>query len=212
MALSAYALVTLADLKGYKGFEGSAEDDRLEQAINAASAWLENKTERHFITRGASTEYHTLNSAVRHTINLAQSPVIALTSVHESTTTPRVYDATTLLTVDTEYVGVSTPERAVIRRLSNSELYPWAVGYRAIKVVYQYGYENTTTVPDDLAFLCQYLAYSIYREADRGWHGMASVADAQGSVTRIGRHLPPEMLSVLDGYTRQVFERTWEAA
>jgi len=211
VALSTYALISLSDLKGYKGFEGTTEDSRLDLAINAASSWIEGKAQRQFITRGGVTEYHTLDRAV-HSITLAQSPIITVTSVHESTTTPRVYDATSLLTTVTDYQGVSTTERAQIRRISNSELYPWATGYRAIKVVYSYGYADTAAIPDDLAFLCIYLAYSIYREADRGWHGMVSVSDAQGSVTRLGRHLPPEMQAILDGYTRQAFERTWEPA
>ena len=212
MALSSYALIDLPTLKSYKGVEGTGEDDRLISAINAASAWIETATERHFVTRGAVTEYHSLDKWGIHTITLSQSPIITLTSVHESTGSPRVYDATSILTTATDYLAVSNVDRAQIRRLSSSDLTDWAVGYRCIQVIYSYGYASTATIPADLAFLATYLAYSIYKEADRGWHGMVSVSDAQGSVTRLGRHLPPEMKAVLDGYTRVMFERTWEVA
>lgn len=211
MGLSSYALIGLDDLTSYKGVQGTSENIRLELAINAASAWIEGKTGRHFITRGSFTEYHSLDRE-EHTIRLSQSPNISIASVHESTASPRVYDANSLLTNATDYQVVSNAEQVVIRRLLTSELSSWAVGYRTIQVIWQYGYADVAALPDDLKFLATYLAYSIYKEADRGWHQLASVSDAQGSVTRIGRHLPPEMETILGSFTRVQFERTWEAA
>lgn len=211
MALSDYALIAVSDLKTYIGAQGNTEDARIEAAINAASSFIEQDTNRHFITRGAATEYHSVRDA-RHTIVLGHAPLITLTSVHESTASPRVYDATSLLTADTDYVGVSDAHRVVIRRLSASELFPWAVGYRCIKVVYSYGYADIAALPEDLKLAAKKLATSIYKEADRREWGATSITDAQGSVTRIGRLVTPDLRVTLDAYHWNTFERTWEAA
>lgn len=211
MALSDYALIDANDLRTYQGSEGTGENDRFEDAINSASAFIEQETNRHFITRGAVTEYHTVGDTC-HSIRLAHSPTITVTSVHESITSPRAYDATTLLTANTDYISVSTAEIALIRRLSNSELYYWATGYRAIKVVYSYGYADRDSLPEDLRHLAMQLSASIFKEADRGWHGLTNITDATGTMTRIGRLVTPDMKRTLGAYTAEFFERTWEAA
>lgn len=211
MPLSDYALTTPDEVRTYKGAEGATEDPRLESAINAASIFIESQTHRRFITRGAATEYHSVYRE-RHTITLAYSPIITLTSVHESTSSPRAYNAASLLTSGTDYVSISEPTGAYVRRLSSSELYPWAKGYRCIQVIYSYGYANTAALPLDLKHLAMKLAWALYKESDRGWDGITSVTDAQGSVTRIGRLMTADMKAILDSYTQILFERTWEAA
>jgi len=209
VALSAYALVSVAELKVYIGAEGSGEDQRFEDAINRATAWIENQTERHFITRGSTTEYHTVDGS-QTTIRASQWPIISITSIHESTTSPRVYDGTSLLTAATDYQHVA--ETGLIHRLSSSELTRWAWGYRAIKLVFQYGYATASTVPEDLRQLCLFVATSIFKEADRQRWGVSSVTDATGSVTRFLGYLPPDMKAHLESFKRWEFDRTWEAA
>lgn len=209
MSLSDHALVTLPELKTYMGVEGSAEDARLNEAINGATFWLERQTDRHFITRGSITEYHTVEAGQK-TIRASHWPIISVTSIHESTDNPRVYDATTLLTAGTHYQHVA--ESGLIRRLSYSEPADWATGYRVIKLIFHYGYATTAAVPDDLKQLCFFVASSMYKESDRGRWGMSSVTDATGSVTRFLGYLPPDMKEHLEMFRRREFERTWEAA
>jgi len=209
MALSSYALVTLAEFRAYVGAQGASEDSALEASINRATAWIEDQTSRKFITRGEVGEYHTVRPD-EHTIQLGEWPLISVTSVHESTTTPRAYDAASILTVATEYQAVN--ERGLIRRLSSSNLTWWARGYRAIKVLYDYGYATSTVIPDDLKMLCLFVAASMFKESDRARWGLSSVTDAQGSVTRFLGYLPPDMKAHLLAYQRVEFERTWEAA
>lgn len=210
MGLSTYALVTLPELSGRLGAQGSADDPALEDSINRATAWIETKTERKFVTRGDVGELHTVAWG-DHTIRLGERPIISVTSVHESTASPRVYDADSLLTADTEYQVVK--ELGRIRRLSSSELTYWARGYRAIKVLYDYGYANEAAVPDDLKQLCLFVADAMHKEADRGLGNVSSVTDAQGSITRFMGYLPPSMQEHLDRYSRGAeFEHTWEAA
>lgn len=210
MALWSYALASVATLKSYIPVTGSGADARLELAINEASQWLENAANNHFITRGARTEYHTVRP-YQHSIRLAYRPVISVTSVHETLTSPRTYDADALLTADTDYQLVA--EQGLIRRLSSSEPKSWLQGYRAIKVIYSYGYADIASIPHDLQLLALYVATVIYKEADDGRWGKSSVTDGQGSVTRFMGYLPPSMQAKLDYYsTGTEFERTWEAA
>ena len=208
MALSDYALVTPTELKTYRGAEGSDEDARLTDAINRATFWLEGETNRKFITRGSVTEYHSTRG--QSTIQLSQWPLISVTSIHESTASPRAYDSGSLLTADTDYV--MDAETGQVHRLRSSELSPWATGRRAIKVVFDYGYADTDAVPEDLKLLALFVASGIYTESDRKRWGVSSVTDAQGSVTRFLGYLPPDMRAHLEMYRRRDVDRTWEAA
>jgi hypothetical protein len=209
MALSTYALVTLPELRGYMDVQGTTQDTALEDSINRATTWLEEQTSRKFITRGEVGEYHTVRPD-EHTIRLGEWPIISVTSVHESTDSPRAYDADSLLTANTEYQLIA--ESGLIRRLSSSELTWWARGYRAIKVLYHYGYANEAAIPADLKLLCLFVATSMFKESDRARWGVSSVTDAAGSVTRFLGYLPPDMKAHLLAYQRVEFERTWEAA
>ena len=209
MSLSTYALVTLEEVKAYIGAAGSAADPVLESCINRASAWIESETDRKFITRGAITEYHSVRAG-DHSIRLAERPIVTVTSVHESSSCPPVYDAASLLTANTDYMLVK--ERGIIRRVSLGQPTPWLTGYRAIKVVYSYGYANQDSVPEDLRQLCLFVATSMFKESDRARWGLSSVTDALGTVTRFTGYLPPDMESHLAGYQRGLFERTHEEA
>lgn len=217
MPLLPHALVSLEDLRVYLDEQGEGQAANKENAINRATSWLEGETRREFVSRGDRTEYHTVESP-RATIQLQHWPIVSVTSVHESTDSPRAYDAGALLTADTDY-QVSA-EAGQIRRLEDSELTAWPRGYRAIQVVYDSGYQDVdgspvgaATVPPDLALLCLTVAAGIYKESDRSRWGISSVTDSQGSITRFLGYLPPDMKRHLNFYSRTMeVGRTWEAA
>lgn len=214
MALNAQALVSVAELKDELKYSGTGENLNLERAINRATAWLESEIKEHLVTRGDVTEYHTVYNR-RTTLRLSHSRTIAITSVHESTALPPVYDATTLLTASTDYQHVA--ELGELRRLKSGALYPWITGYRAIQVIHSYGYrklDGTPTtaalIPDDLKKLCLIVAAGMFEGPHRARD--ESSADALGSATRFLGYLPPDQKDALDSYTRYEFDRTWEAA
>src|SRR3972149_3628258 len=101
MALSTYALVSLAELKAHVGAGGSAKDADLEEAVNRVSAEIEAHLGRQIVTRGSLIEYHTMRAdrtAVEPSeLRTLDWPIIAVTSVHEDTATPRTYGAGALL-------------------------------------------------------------------------------------------------------------------
>jgi hypothetical protein len=216
MALSPYALVSLSELRPYAGLEGGGQDDALEAAIGRATAWLESHASRHFVTRGSRTEYHTVHDGSTEIV-LSQLPTIAVTSIHESTALPPVYDATSLLVADTDYQ--LDREHGRVRRLSSGCPTPWGAGTRAIRVVHSYGYRDVAglpaeaePVPDDIKLLALFTATAIFKESDRARWGVSSVTDAMGSVTRYLGYLPPDMKDVLLSYRRREYHRTWELA
>lgn len=216
MALLAHAMVSVAELKDYLGVSGTQQANQLERAINRATEWIETETGRHFVSRGALTEYHSVMECL-DTIQLRQWPIVSVTSVHESTDSPRVYDSGTLLTTATEYQAVS--ETGQIRRLSSAALTPWASGYRTVQVIYTAGYQDRTgdpsaasKLPADLEVLCLFVAAAIFKEADRERWGLSSVTDATGTVQRFLGYLPADMRAHLESYRRHEFSRTWEAA
>jgi hypothetical protein len=209
MSLGTYALVTLEGLKGYIGASGSGQDDSLERCIDRATSWLESQTNRKFITRGNTTEYHSVRDG-EHTIRVGEWPIATVVTVHETSVTPRVYGATALLVDGTDYQVVK--ELGLIRRISSSEPIRWLTGTRAIKVVYTYGYASTVVVPEDLKQIALFVAVSMFKESDRARWGVSQVQDGLGMVTRYTGYLPGDMKEQLDGYRHELFDRTWENA
>lgn len=210
MSVGTYALVSLDELRAAIGAAdgGPGQDANLEKCIDRATAWLENETNRKFITRGNTTEYHTVRDG-EHTIRVAEWPITTVVSVHETTTIPRTYGATALLVDGTDYRVVK--ELGLIRRISSAELTRWQTGYQAIKVIYTYGYATSASVPEDLKQIALFVAISMFKETDRARWGVSSVTDGLGTVTRYLGYLPPDMKSRLDGYRHDLFDRTWES-
>jgi len=214
VGLAAHALVSTAELKTYAGFSGASQEGALEDAINAATGWLESEANRQFVTRGDVTEYHWLHN-YRCELKLSHFPTIAVASIHESGDVPPVYDGSTLLVGGTDY----QLDKAIgcAKRVRGGALSYWAAGYRAIKVVHSYGYRKTDgtptlalPVPEELKLLCKFVAVSIFKESDRARWGISSVTDAQGSVTRFLGYLPPDMKAQLESHRRFAIDRTWE--
>lgn len=211
MALSsAHWIATEADYRAYAAAGGSDQTANIQRALRTSTSFIERRLGRNVVSRGSLTEYHTVPWGVcRDTIRTNVYPLLSVTSVHESTSSPRAYDADSLLTVGTDYVFVS--ETGEIRRLCSSELAPWKPGYRAIKVIYTAGWAQAD-VPDELRQLCLFGAASVFKEGGLQRWGVSAATDDQGNYQRFIGYFPPDQLAMLDSYALEKYGRTGEAA
>jgi len=190
MSLSTYSLLSLAELKAECRVGAStAKDADIETVANVVSELIEQYLDRQIVTRGALTEYHTMEAGglPLHTaiLHLREWPVTSVTSIHESTAWPRVYDGTTLLVSGTDYQS-NNPSGRVYRFSSAGGRYQWAHGFRAIKVIYAAGVANTAAVPERIKAVARRLGAMMWAEYERGTQGVQSVSDQLGNFTRFG--------------------------
>jgi len=216
LALSTYALVSLDEAKGHLLVPGGAQDDYLERAINRASELIEQYLDRHIVTRGDLTEYHTLRSPTgaflcKDTIRTLQRPIISVSSVHEDTAWPRTYGASSLLVVDVDYQV--DKQRGTIRRLGSAGPVAWHTGHRGVRLISTCGYEDTAKVPERIKAVALRLVANIKGEVDRKTHGILAQSDSLGNFTRFGpATLTDDMKDDLAGELRTEVFGTGEAA
>jgi Phage gp6-like head-tail connector protein len=186
--LSPYALVSLAELKDHIGAGGNAKDAQLEEVINRVSDELESYLEREIVSRGALTEYHTMQAdgleVLTPDLRTLEWPILSVTSAHEDTTTPRSYGSGALLVAGTGYEVVKP--RGLIRRLEGGAgtTRTWATGHRAVKVVYTAGYADTAAVPARIRGVALRYAAVVWDEMKRQSFGVSGAADSLGNFTR----------------------------
>lgn len=124
-----------------------------------------------------------------------------MATVHEDT--DRAYGASTLLVVDTDYI-VSKPTGKLIR-VSDALLADWACGWRAIKVVYVGGYQNTaesiagaTSVPNGVLRVFYELLAWMYKQRTAKEVGLTQTQDGFGNRTFSGpAYITPAMVGAL---------------
>jgi len=190
MALSTYTLFTLTEFKEQLSISGDGKDTPIEQIINRATATVEAYLGRQLVTRGNLTESHTPDGCFAD-LYLLEWPIITVTTVHESA--ERAYDADSLLTVADDYI-VSKPAGKIHRVFSGGGgQRVWLPGFRTVQVVYSAGYANRSAVPDDIRSVCWDLMARKWNVDRSASHGVASLSDATGTVTRF---LPSELLSL----------------
>jgi hypothetical protein len=208
MAAETWAAISSAEFRQRYSAGGTGQDGNIDAACNIATMAVEQRIDRLLVSRGAITEYHTIRDHLS-TLYLGQWPLITLTSVHESLSTPPVYDATTLLVENTGFEKVDGQK---LRRLSSGSPSCWAHGNRTVKVVYTAGYASTSVVPWDLKHVVYVVAASIFGEADRKRFGVSAATDAQGNYQRFQGYFTPELEAMLEPYKRRDAHRTWELA
>lgn len=224
MALWDYALQTVAGLKASLGISGAGLDAIVEDVANEASQMVETAWGRHIVSRGSLTEYHprdtsafyqvqtlptpyaydpySVMSAARPALYLNEWPIVSVASVNEDSS--RVYAASSLLVVDTDYI-VSKPHGKLIR-VAGSLPKSWVWSWRASKVVYVGGYQNTAgsvtnadPVPFPIMRVFHELAkWMIDQRKPGGMVGFSTVTDATGNRTSIGpAYITPGMAAAL---------------
>jgi hypothetical protein len=231
MALWAYALRTVAATKAGLVITGSAIDSLIEDCVNQASQIVEDAWGRHIVSRGSLTEYHPKEtsalalqatvgrvfaydlggpflgppSSARTTIYMNEFPIVSVASVNEDTS--RVYGAGSLLTVNTDYI-VSNPTGKLVRVMGSLPA-SWSWSWRAVKVAYIAGYQNTSgsisgadAVPYAiLRVFDELVAWMIDQRAPgpKRQVGMNSVSDGLGNRSFSGpAYITPGMQAALD--------------
>ena len=211
--MAASDLITTAELKEYLAIAGTGQDTALGGVITRETAAIETYLDRDLVTRGAITEYHlgafshAEGVELGHDIYLRQWPIITVTSVHEGS---RTYDATTLLAV-TDYVANLAGGRLTRVAGATGDPEVWTSAYRGIRVVYTAGYATTSVVPSAIKDICLRLCALEWAEIERKQHGVSSMSDGLGGVTRYSAaRLTPDMKDALAPYARREFIQTGE--
>lgn len=206
MALAANALLSVAELKSFLFGSGATQDTALESAINRASDLIQSHLGRRLVTPASDyVEYHTLRQASAD-LYLMDWPIKTITSVHEDSS--RVYGASSLLTVDTDYI-VSKPRGKLIR-VSGSATQSWLTGFRAIKVTWSPEYA-VADLPAHFKDAALHLASILWQEQSRKTWGITGVSDDQGNFTRVSvDHLPAYIRDRLESERLRDFEPTGE--
>ncbi len=199
MSLPAYALISLAELKEDLQVSGSGQDSILERIIERVTSEIEVFLGRRVVSRTTAdpltrlTEYH---SFAQYTSELRtlEYPIISITTVHEDFSFPPTYGASSLLAFGTDYQSLA--EFGVVRRVMLGQPYPWAIGTRAIRIVYSAGYADTASVPQHIKDVALSMATRKFRNLQRGGDSTQQLQDGLGMVTRF---LPGELLRVEKG-------------
>lgn len=200
MGLSPYSMLSLDELKEHLSISGSGKDGILEGIANRVTNEIEQYLGRQIVTRGTGagllTEYHTFTDPAglpvyRSELWTLERPIIAITTVHEDTATPRAYGAGALLTVDVGYELEKA--QGIIRRISSmgAPTY-WATGHRAVRIVYQAGYATSADVLPLIKGVALNYAALIWAEVKGGTFGVSGQSDGLGNFTRFA----PAMLTV----------------
>jgi hypothetical protein len=197
--LSPYSLLSLDELKDYPGVAGTGKDTALEGILNRVSDEIEQHLGRQIVTRGTGTglltEYHTFADPAglpvyTPDLRTLDWPIIAITTIHEDTATPRTYGAGALLTVDVGYELVKP--HGIIRRIQGLGIkLNWATSHRAVKVVYQAGYLTCDAVPARIKGVALRYASVVWAEVKDQGFGVSGRSDALGNFTRFA----PAMLT-----------------
>lgn len=212
--MAASDLITASELKEFIPLSGTSQDTPLGNVIIRATADIETYLDRLLVTRGDITEYHLSGEAYAQRVILGpdlymrQWPIISVTTIHESGS--RVADATTLLDAASYVVNKAAGR---ITRVGGSTSGPeaWTTAYRGVKVVYAAGYANTAAVPGDIKDAALRLCALTWAEIDRKLHGVNSMSDALGNVTRYtAARLTGEMKEMLNPYRRRPGLQTGE--
>lgn len=203
MSLSPYALATVEQTKAALNLKDDRKDAVLEECVNEASQMVEQQWGRHLVSRGALTEYHPAepNYCLAHELLLNEWPIVSVTSVHEDSA--RVYGASALLVVDTDYL-ISKPTGKLIR-VSSALPLAWMYGWRAIKVVYVAGYQNTDAgisgalaMPASIKRVFNEITAWMFKQRTGGEVGLTQVQDGFGNRTFSGpAYITPAMAGAL---------------
>lgn len=200
MALWAYALRTVASVKSALAISGNGIDPLIEECVSEASELTEAAWGRHIVSRGSLTEYHPRDpvslvvdpgytlcaptSRPRAAFFLNEWPIVSVTSIHEDVA--RAYGAPTQLVENTDFI-ISKPS-GKLTRVSGASPRSWLWSWRAIKVVYLGGYQNTAgtitsaeAVPPKVLRVFDELVAWMIRQRSKGEVGLQSISNETGS-------------------------------
>ena len=186
------ALATLANYKARCAI--TITDATRDAALNALIASVSADVAAHcgrVFESGSATEYR--NGRGMTGIYVSRLPVTAVTSVHESVSVPRVYDATTLLVAGTDYDYDDATGK--FYRMSGAA---WQDGEKAVKIVYTGGY---ATIPPDLEQAVIEIIRAKYEKGIGGQYHLTGVTSVEGNLNGIVfQDWPPQSREVIERY------------
>lgn len=191
-------LTTRANVKTALDISGTQDDDRIDALLAQVTDEIQTYCDRTFALGSGLTEYPEVRGYPLGSVILVRTPVVSVTSLHFSDEWPCVYDSTTLLTEDTDYVVDS--DSGVIRFVCNK--YPTGLPVRSVRVVYDGGY---STIPADLERAAiELIAAKLMKGKHASYH-VTSRSAADGSISGIRfDDWTDAMRRVCDRYRRMV--------
>jgi len=177
----------LAKTKAALGISNTGLDAAITAMIPQVTRLIENILGRTYFTTGSdTTEYPWIRNDGSTRLFLNLWPVVGtITSIHESQDNARVYDATTLLTVDTEYL--LEPTNGIVYRVGGY----WPVGPRTVKVVYEGGVAADAHHAELERAAQEILAAKVAKGTNRMYHLTQSEV-SEGIVTGITKEDVPQ--------------------
>lgn len=188
------SLTTQANVKLLGGIGGTGDDARIDELILMVDARADGICNR-VLSQATFTEYPDI-PGVSGTFQLKNPPVTTpITSLHQSTDTPRVYDADSLLVEDTDFI--IDPQSGLVYKVSSS----WSEKPRAIKVIYQGGY---ATIPKDLEQAAiETVLYNLPMAREKLYH-VTGEEHGDGIIRGVRLQIPMTAQQVFEGYRRVV--------
>lgn len=181
-------IVTTAEASDHVQAAGSGDEDIIGQIVKRWSTAIEAYLERTLIIPSSDyVEYHPqrYGQYLGTEIYLLDWPPFSITSVHEDP--QQSYGASSLLVEGTDYIvdsGRSGDDWAKLIRINGGFPQTWDNTYRAVKVAYMGGYENVSSIPEDIKdIVLRGIALS-YREVVNKMQGVSTRSDSTGNVTR----------------------------
>lgn len=154
-----YGYATLAELKTYLNITGTADDARLESAIESASRAIDMETSRRFYAL-TDTVYFQTDDPMRCDID---DDLLSVTSISIDTTGNRDYVA--LGATDYELDPENAPYRTIWIAPGSSKAFP-INQRRGVKVVASWGYNATNSYPQAVNKACLMLAARYFKRKD----------------------------------------------
>lgn len=184
-------LITLEDYKLMNGISSPNKDTELEIIISGISELVKNYCNNSFIDYYTSdkTEYKTLTIKT-DLLFLNENPIISITSIDERPTA--LSDYVTLV----ENVDFSVDEEAgLVYRLGSD----WAMGPKAIQVVYKAGYSE---IPSDLKLAVADLITYYHKTEYRHSFNLNGISVQNSSSSKLTGYVgfPDHIKRVLDMY------------
>lgn len=177
----------------------SVDDDRLNLLIAAAEKIVRGIARRPLLEEAGKVEFVEIDGCGRNAFCLDLYPVTSIASIHVSTSFPRVYDATTLISSD-RYVITGRGRDQVVRldggTWPNTEEFP-----QSVRVVYTGGY---STGPEDLEHLAVIpIIQTMLTKGKESLYHFTSTAVDNDQIQGIWRNdIPPDALETILRYKR----------
>ena len=180
-------LTTKADYKTYAGIKSTNDDAAIDFIIPKVSDLVKNYCNRTFVDYWETPKVEIFNGGVKSFI-LAETPIVAITTVQGSTDYGQTY---TNLTQYKEWVQ----EDSTVLSLDATGYFPKLI--KGYKVTYTGGYAD---VPGDLEIAILDLV-SYYRKANSAVHSTRDMSPNTTQITYVsGTNFPAHIKRVLDLY------------